>query len=281
VGETLALSAALFFGLTHFFSGLLARRADGTAIAFIAQVGGAVFILLCLPFIPADQIDAASILWGVASGVGTGVGVAFLYRAMSVGKFSVVVPVSDVAAVALPVLAAVVIFGDRPAVLSWGGIALALPALWLISRAKDDTTPAEAGAAPGAMNALIAGVGFALQFVALAQAQESAGMWPIVASRIAAVAVIGVLLIGRCSALKLPLKVTAPAAGAGVLGTFALVLYSFAAQQQLLSLAVVLTALYPAIPVILGLIFLRERLSTLQITGLILAATAVSLIALG
>ncbi|MDQ4109724.1 MAG: DMT family transporter [Actinomycetota bacterium] len=280
MGEILALSAALFFGLTHFFSGLLSRRAEGTVIAFFAQAGGTIFILLCLPFFPAEQIDAASILWGAASGIGTGIGVAFLYRAMSMGKFSVVVPVSDVTAVALPVLAAVVIFGDRPAVLAWGGIVLALPALWLTSRTKADTT-AEIGFAPGMMNALIAGVGFALQFVALAQADASAGMWPVAASRIASVAVIGALLIGSFSALRISPNITAPAAGAGVLGTFALVLYSFAAQQQLLSVAVVLTALYPAIPVILGLIFLRERLSTLQIAGLVLASAAVSLIALG
>lgn len=281
MGEILALSAALFFGLTHFFSGLLSRRADGTVIAFFAQAGGTIFILLCLPFFPAEQIDAASILWGAASGIGTGMGVAFLYRAMSMGKFSVVVPVSDVAAVALPVLAAVVIFGDRPPALAWGGIVLALPALWLTSRTKADPTAVESGFAPGTMNALIAGVGFALQFVALAQAHASAGMWPIVASRLASVAVIGALLIGRFSALRIPLNITAPAAGAGVLGTFALVLYSFATQQQLLSVAVVLTALYPAIPVILGLIFLRERLSVLQIAGLVLAAAAVALIALG
>lgn len=281
MGEILALSAALFFGLTHFFSGLLSRRADGTGIAFIAQAGGSVFILVCVPFFPATQIDAASILWGTASGIGTGIGVAFLYRAMSVGKFSVVVPVSDVTAVALPVLAAVIIFGDRPTAIAWGGIALALPALWLTSRTTADTPAVEAGFATGTMNALIAGVGFALQFVALAQAHPSAGIWPVVASRLASVAVIGGLLIGSFSALKIPLKFAAPAAGAGVLGTFALVLYSFAVQQQLLSLAVVLTALYPAIPVILGLIVLRERLSVLQITGLALASTAVSLITLG
>ncbi|MFD7075844.1 EamA family transporter [Nocardioides sp. NPDC059952] len=281
MGEILALSAALFFGLTHFFSGLLSRRADGTVVAFFAQAGGSVFILLCVPFFPAAQVDAASILWGTASGVGTGVGVAFLYRAMSMGKFSVVVPVSDVTAVALPVLAAVVVFGDRPPALAWGGIALALPALWLTSRTTPDTPGVEAGFAAGTTYALIAGVGFALQFVALAQAHPSAGLWPILASRISSVAVIGALLIGTLSALKIPPKITAPAAGAGVLGTFALVLYSFAAQQQLLSLAVVLTALYPAIPVLLGLIVLRERLSALQVTGLVLTAAAISLITLG
>ncbi|WP_211352343.1 hypothetical protein [Nocardioides albertanoniae] len=111
MGELLALSAAVFFGLTHFANGLLARRAEAMAIALIAQVGGSVFILMCLPLFPEARLDAASILWGAVSGIGTGVGVAFLYRAMSVGEFSVVVPVSDIAAVALPVLAAVVLFG--------------------------------------------------------------------------------------------------------------------------------------------------------------------------
>ncbi|WP_211352344.1 EamA family transporter [Nocardioides albertanoniae] len=131
------------------------------------------------------------------------------------------------------------------------------------------------------MSALVAGVGFALQFVALPLAEESAGMWPIVASRVASVAVIGLLVVGNLPALKVPPKIVVAAVGAGVLGTLALVLYSLATQQQLVSLAVVLTALYPAIPVILGMIFLEERLSTLQVVGLILAGAAITLITLG
>ena len=54
----------------------------------------------------------------------------FLYRGISRGAMSVVVPVSAVGGVALPVLVSVALLGDRPTVLAWTGIAVAVPALW-------------------------------------------------------------------------------------------------------------------------------------------------------
>jgi hypothetical protein len=43
--ELLALSAAVVFGLVHFFSGLLARRADSYGVAVVGQVGGTILVL--------------------------------------------------------------------------------------------------------------------------------------------------------------------------------------------------------------------------------------------
>jgi hypothetical protein len=42
--ELLALSAAVVFGLVHFFSGLLARRADSYGVAVVGQVGGTILV---------------------------------------------------------------------------------------------------------------------------------------------------------------------------------------------------------------------------------------------
>ena len=55
-------------------------------------------------------------------------------------------------------------------------------------------------------------------------------------------------------------------------------LYTLATREQLLSLAVVVTALYPAIPVLLGVTVLHERLSRAQTIGLVCAAAAIALI---
>jgi drug/metabolite transporter (DMT)-like permease len=47
-------------------------------------------------------------------------------------------------------------------------------------------------------------------------------------------------------------------------GTMAIALYTLATRQQRLALAVVLIALDPVIPVVLGLTVLRERVTRLQ-----------------
>src|SRR5882757_1859965 len=134
MGESLALVSALCFGVTHFVNGLLSRRVDGMTVALHAQLGGTALALVLAPSLPGGSASLADHGWGALSGVGTGVGVAFLYRAMSQGAMSVVVPVSDVGAVALPVLVGVVLLGERPAALVWVGMAAVLPALWLVSQ---------------------------------------------------------------------------------------------------------------------------------------------------
>ncbi|MFE6338507.1 hypothetical protein ACFVP3_01220 [Streptomyces sp. NPDC057806] len=67
--------------------------------------------------------------------------------------------------------------------------------------------------------------------------------------------------------------------GAGA--ALALSLYLLAARQQMLAIAVVLASLYPALPVLLGVVLLHERLDRRHAIGLAGAAVATVLLALG
>jgi drug/metabolite transporter (DMT)-like permease len=58
-------------------------------------------------------------------------------------------------------------------------------------------------------------------------------------------------------------------------------LYVLAARQGPLSVVVTLSSLYPASTVLLARIVLRERLSNLQVTGVVCALAAVVLIVSG
>ncbi|MGW8375065.1 EamA family transporter [Streptomyces sp. ODS28] len=299
--DALALLSALCFGLAHFFNGLLSRRASSTAVALAGQLGGTALILALTPLDPGRDVGPEALAWGALSGVGTGIGVGFLYRAMSRGRFSVVVPLSDVAAVTLPVLVGVALLGDRPGWLAWCGIACAPFALWLVSRSREADADAnsQVGAEPlpgadspagtnspagggrtasGAGDALIAGLGFALQFIALGRTGPEAGLWPLVLSRVVSVLALLPLLALSTGRVRLSPTLAWLSAGAGALGTLAITLYTLATREQLLSLAVVLTSLYPALPVLLGVIFLRERLTRAQTAGLLCAAASIALI---
>lgn len=286
MGEVLALTAALCYGTTHFFNGMLSRRANGVAVAVFAQLGGTLLILVLAMLLPSGDVTASALGWGALSGVGTGLGMAFLYRGMERGKMSVVSPLSDVNAAVLPILAGVALLGERLSPLAVGGIAAGLPAIWLVSRGT------EKGSGPGATrrvrraagvgDGLLAGAGIALTWIALAQVPSGIGLlWPLVVSRaVSAVAIIPLAVITR-TPLKLPAPITGYAAVVGALGTLATLLFVLSTRQQLLAIAAVLTALYPAITVLLAVVFLRERLSVRQLVGLGCAGAAVSLIALG
>ncbi|MFG3305048.1 multidrug DMT transporter permease [Streptomyces wuyuanensis] len=286
--ELFALSAALLLGLVHFFSGLLARRADSYAVAAFGQVGG-IFLMLAVtavtsaagvdaPVLSASHVTAGALGWGALSGVGTGIGVAYLYRGLAAGRMSVVAPLANVAGVTLPVVAGVVVLGDRPSPLAWLGVAAAVPALWLVSRSGRPGAPATA---VGARFGLLAGVGFAVQFLAISRIDPAAGLWPILVARVVATLTIALMARAAGASLRLPRGLVLPALAVGSMGAVALVLYQAATLQQLLALATVLASLYPAVPVVLGIVLLHERPTPVQIAGLVCTGVAIVLIALG
>ncbi|NLU72970.1 DMT family transporter [Streptomyces sp. HNM0575] len=286
----LALASAACYGVADFTGGLLSRRADFVLVALAGQAGGLAFTVVAAALLPAPAPAGGDLAWGALSGAGTGLGMLFLYRGLSRGAMSVVVPVSAVGGVALPVLAGVVLLGDRPDPLSWLGITTAVPALWLVSRNGTGGTASHA-ARGASLDGLVAGAGIALQYVALAQAGEGSGVWPVAAGRVAALAVIAVIAPavlrspgprrGSPRGSGLPRPHAAGAAATGLVAALALVLYLSAVREQIVTVAVVLSSLYPVIPVLLGLTLLHERPAPLQTVGLLAAAVAVVLLTAG
>ncbi|MGW3992318.1 multidrug DMT transporter permease [Amycolatopsis sp. NPDC004772] len=212
---------------------------------------------------------------GALSGAGTGAGATFLYRAMGKGAMSLVVPASDVAAVVLPVLFGLLLLGQRLSGVALAGICCAVPALWLVSRSRGERAGRTAAGIP---DAFVAGLGFAVQFVALSRIPAEAGFWPVVFSRAVSVVAIAGLVAATRAPWRLPSRLCLPAAPAGVCGSAAIVLYLLAAQRQLPAVATVLAALYPVLP---ALVLLRERLSRAQLAGLLGAGAAIALVSLG
>lgn len=280
----LSLVAAVSYGLGDFIGGVSSQRAPAWAVALMAQVGGlagAGVLALTLPGTP----SGTDLAWGVLAGVGNGLGTAFLYRGLASGRMGVVAPVSGVGAAVVPVAAGLVL-GERPGLVVWCGLLLALPAIWLVSR-----TPRQAGtsgppplAAPGAaglLDGVIAGAGFGTLFVALSRVGADAGMVPLALNQVVAVVVVVVL----ATALRASWVPRRPAAYAGlisgVLGVTATVLFLLATRQGYLAVSAVITSLYPAFTVVLAAAVLRERVHRTQGVGLALCAGAVTLVAVG
>jgi drug/metabolite transporter (DMT)-like permease len=287
VGTLLALASAASYGLSDFIGGMLSRRVSFVHVALAGQVGGLLSIALLAPLASTTAPAVTDVAWGGLSGVGTGLAMMFLFRGMGRGSMSVVVPVSAVGGVALPVLVGVTLLGDRPTPLAWAGIAIAVPALWAVSRGSG---PDDRQAQPVVGDGLISGTGIALQYLALAQAAPEAGIWPVVAGRVTAIGTIAALNATLPLATPSMGDVSRPPAGrrfgldlaaglAGALAGLALVCYLLATRTQLVAVAVVLSSLYPVIPVVLGITVLRERLTRHQCGGLAAALTATILIA--
>ncbi|OUD01610.1 DMT family transporter [Streptomyces swartbergensis] len=278
MGALLALSSAVVYGMVDFTGGLLSRRIHHTAVTFFGQLGGLLLACAAALLMPADAVHTTDLLWGALSGVGSGMAMRFLNRGLSRGAMSVVVPVSAVTGVALSVLCGVLVLGDRPGAVAWLGIAVTVPALWFVSGGGGG---GGGGAGKGTADGLLASAGVAVQYLALGQAGPGSGLWPVAAGRVAAVLVLLPDAVRHARRLKLPPGRCVQALLIGAGAALGLVLYLLAAQRQLLAVAVVLASLYPALPVILGLVLLHERISRRQALGLLGAGVATVLLTLG
>jgi drug/metabolite transporter (DMT)-like permease len=273
-----ALGAALAYGLSDFFGGVISRRTSVWPVALTACGGAALGTLMLALTVPGDP-TGSDIAWGLLGGVGSGVGTAFLYRGFARGRMGVVAPVSAVGAALLPAAIAL-ITGERPSAIVWVGIVVAMPGIWLVSREPGSALDSTGGA-EGFLDGILAGVGFGLLFAALGQVPDGAGYWPVMGTQVVslvAVSVAAVLLGGD------PLPRRAQewwGLGAGLLASVAVVGFLLARQQGLLSVAAVLTSLYPAFTVLLATLLLGERLHRAQSIGLALCVVSVACVAAG
>lgn len=275
----LALGAALMYGLSDFMGGLVSRRASVWAVAVVTQITAVGVIGVAALLLP-GRPDIADWLWGALAGLGTGTGTAFLYRGLSLGRMGVVAPLSAVGAAMLPVAVGLAT-GERPPLLTWVGIVAAIPAIWLVSSAASEGDTKRGPFGEGVVDGLLAGLGFGLMFAALGQVPEAAGLAPLAAAEITSVPAV-IVLAGVMGHAWLPRERTAWwGTGVGALAAGASVLYLFASQSGLLTVAAVITSLYPVFTILLAATLLRERIHGPQAIGLILAGVAVSLIAAG
>jgi drug/metabolite transporter (DMT)-like permease len=273
----LALVSSVLYGVSDFAGGLLARRFHFATVALVGQAGALAFMVVVSVIAPATSVDVADLAWGGLSGVGTGLGMTFLFRGLSHGDMSVVVPIVAVGGVALPVLVSIAFLGERPSLLAWSGIVAAVPALALVTR----TGRFDAAQSAAAFDGLISSAGIALQYLALAQAGSGGGTWPVTAGRVTAIITIVPLAVYTGGWARPQLRPALGAVATGIVAALALVCYLLATQRELIAVAVVLSSLYPAIPVVLGITTLRERLTWQQSAGLAGAAVAIGFLAAG
>jgi drug/metabolite transporter (DMT)-like permease len=279
--ELLALASAVLYGAADFFGGLTARRANTIATVVWSQFAGLVLLLLAIPFLPATIASSRDWIWGFVAGFSGGIGVAFLYRALAVGTMAVVAPTTAVIAAMIPVAFGFAI-GERLRPVTFSGVALALVAIFLVSRPprleNSEGENISGRFPPGLGLAVLAGLLVGIFFLSLARTSAAAGMWPLVAARISSIGLFAIIALVAKRTLRMDRTASATATFGGALDMAANAVYMTAARIGPLSIVVTLASLYPASTVVLARILLKEHLSRTQIAGIACALVAVVLI---
>ena len=280
MGVVHALGSAVAYGLSDFIGGLASRRTTAWPVATTAALGGLAGALVLALAFPGEP-TTADLVWGAVSGLGSGAGSVFLYRGFATGRMAVVAPVSAVGAAVVPVVVGLAT-GERPSALVGIGILVALPGIWLVARMPDSGTGTGTDELTGGLvDGLLAGLGFGLLFVALGQVPDGAGFWPLGLGQ--SVTLITVCLLAM--ALRQSWRPTAASEWwgvvAGLVASAAVLMFLLATQTGLLTVAAVLTSLYPAFTILLAALVLREHVYRVQGAGLVLCGVAVALVAAG
>ena len=290
-----ALPSAVTYGIADFAGGLAARRASVLVVTVVAQAAGLLSLLLAIGLV-AGRPSQAALGFGALAGIAGASGLLVYLKALAVGPMGVVAPLSSVVSAGLPLVVGL-LGGERLGPVSVLAVVVALAAILLATTG----TRNDRAASTGVLLGLAAGVGFGMFFIGVDAAPDDSGLWPLLAGRIASVA----LLTGLVLRYHLPLPTRtrtaslAPVTGesgvptpraarsgtrgpvvlmvvSGVFDTLANVLFLVAARVGDLGISAVVVSLYPVVVVLLARVVLGERLTRTQLlsAGLALAASA-------
>jgi drug/metabolite transporter (DMT)-like permease len=273
----LALVCATVYGVADYCGGRASRSVPSIAVSFMGQsyslvLGLAIVLLVGTPLPGADQLA-----WGATAGVASALALASFYHALSHGAMTVVAPITAVTSAVLPVIYGLA-RGERPARIAYVGMVLAVVSIALVSGAVGVKRVATKRSTIGF--ALWAGVGFAFIFVALGETTKDSGIWPLISSRVVSVTLIGIAVGVTRTRLRGNGSIWRLAAFSGVLDMTANVAYLQAVRSGLLSIVVVVVALYPVSTVVLAFGLDRERVSRSQAAGMAVAVGALVLVSI-
>lgn len=269
-GAAFALASAAAWGGADFSGGSGAKGANAAVVVAVAQAAGLLCLIAMLLTVGEPLPTSTALAWGVAAGLGVGVGNYCLYSALAIGKMGINAPVAAIVSSVLVTLLAIWHDGP-PGPLQIGGFALAAVAIWLMTTSDGETR--------GLGLAVGAGIAFAAYLYCSKHATVEGIFWPLIAGRFVA------LFLFTAIALRSSLAVESSTSmyymlAAGVLDAVANILFVFATRYTRLDEATFLSSLYPGVTVLCAWLILSERVSRRQGVGIVVALLAIPLIAL-
>lgn len=280
---TYGLLAALGWGFSGLAAAFAARRLGTFLTVFTGEAAGLAGFGVLMLASHASLRGAGSAFWPLlAAGLAGLAGYLTFYRGLEVGHAGLV---SAVAATygGVTVVLSVVLLRERLGLLAVLGIAAAVTGVMLAAwrgspgAAATGAKPA-AGIALGLASALRYGAG---SFLLGACAHHLGWLTPVIIARAASMAVLLVLL---ATPLRRPpggriLPGLGWAVVAGLTDAAALVCFTRGGQTGLVAVTAAASSIYPVIPLLGGVVLLRERLARWRVGGAFLTIAGVVLLA--
>ena len=269
------LGSAATWGLGDFTGGLVSRRIGAYRASFYGEAVGLVLLLAGAAVFGELIPPGQALVWSTAAGAVGGLGMIILYRALAEGRMSIAGPISALMATLLPVIAGALTEGLTGGA-KYAGFALALIAIWLVSR--DDQSPKQLHVHLADLRLpLLAGACFGTYFILMHRGSQEATLWPVIASRAAGTALVLLFAAakGQAGPPAAPVWPLVMLNATGDIGGN--IFFVLAAQSGRLDVASVVSSLYPGMTVLLAATLLHERLTRPQWAGVAVALAAIVL----
>lgn len=272
----LALAAAALWGLSDFGGGLLGRRAPILGVLIATQGVGFVIatfgaIATREPLLTGQDLGLSILAAGLAT-----IGVASLYGGLAVGRMGVVAPVTAVLTAVTPALIGIALQG-APSLLVILGFGVAVISVVVVSAVPGDAS----GRPSGLSYALVGGVTLGLLGVVLSRVDLSHLFAPLMVMRALEVIAFIIFVVLRRAPWRMPRSTVGLVLAVGLIDVTGNAAFLTASRTGDLSVAAVLSSLYPVVTVILAGTILRERLKPVHAVGVALALTAIAMITVG
>lgn len=283
-----ALATALLWGLADFGGGLLTRRLPALTVVVVSQIA-AVLVLGSVVLATGAWHEAGPQLWfAVAAGLVGPAAMLSFYKALALGPMGVVSPLGSVGVV-VPVGIGLAL-GERPGPGQFAGIAVAVVGIVLAGGPELRGAPVQRQAV---LLTLAAAFGFGAVMALISQASTTlTGLFlALLVQRVTNVAVGGAALwaqtrrgvpaLPQGTGPRLLWSLLPALAFVGLADVAANGTYSIAAQNGPVTVAAVLSSLYPVVTALAAFAVLKERLRSVQAAGAGLALAGTVLLAAG
>jgi len=279
MASILALFSSVLWGSADYHAGKLSKKFPTIAVLALTQaigfVTGVVLVLVSRSWDAEPFGSGGYLLPGIFAGILGFLGLISLYAGLSTGRMGVVSPISSLSAL-IPLGYALYFKGDDLSTIVGIGVILAMLGGFLASGPEvSQGLPLKP-----VLLALSAAVFFGSALICMTIGSESSALMTMTTMRTATL-LVGISLflryrhIGGLGKPELPVLIFI-----GVADFVANLLLGVATTKGLVSIAMVLGALYPIATSLLAYIFLHERLHKVQYAGIIFAVVGVCIISI-
>jgi uncharacterized membrane protein len=273
----LALASSLAWGTADFAGGMASRRLPSVTVALVSQLAGFVALLVAL-VVRCGGLDWGSFSLGLLAGAGGGLGLAAFYQALAHGTMSIVSPIAGCGALVPFTLGLAT--GERPSTLALVGATMALTGAVIASTEERRVSIGAQRRAVGLAVVAALGFGIFFWFVGLGS-RHGEVLSTLVGARFGSLAFLLPLALVRGVPLRIPRTFVVPVAAIGLCDVSANALFALASGHGPLAIVSVLGSLYPVVTVVLAYAILYERLSPLQLGGIVVALAGVVAVSAG